>query len=96
MIVWETADGRRLEIHQITTPHLINIVRHCKKFRPYYNDDVIILLELVALARGVSIDQLEGEPIPWLDTDGKFKTYSVEMNRYIEVKRGCELKPKGG
>jgi hypothetical protein len=90
MNIWETLDGRKLKTSEISDDHLKNIVKHIRKYLPVYGIITYIFFLEVARARGISIAQLRGDPLPWVDPkDGKLKTYDPLLNEksYTEVVR---------
>lgn len=84
---WQTADGRVLEIKEITDDHLKNIIRHMRQRSQQYPPDIRDIFALEAFDRGIPVADCAGDPVPWRDPrDGKLKTFSDIRGGYIEIK----------
>ena len=84
---WGTADGRSIPIEELSDTHLANIINHCQDHSECYPSEVVRLLKAEAESRKLTSLFLDRAPIPWQDTDGKWKRLNWEKREYEVIGR---------
>lgn len=80
-MIWETADGRRLTVPEITNDHLKNIIRHIGINGTCYPSWVLWKFIAEAVARNIAPIECLGPPVPFRDTDGVLKTLDSSLGK---------------
>lgn len=86
-IRWGTANGRIIEIGDLTDDHLANVIHHCQQTPQVYPANFIPMLLREADSRNLTEYFLSRAPIPWQDEDGKWKRLNIEQGEYEVIGR---------
>lgn len=84
---WGSTDGRQTKIKDLEDTHLANIIHHCKQDPYVYGNRMIKYLMMEAEHRNLTQAFLSRAPIPWKDTDGKWKRFNKQSQSYEVIGR---------
>ena len=87
LLQWRCADGRVYPIGKLTDSHIANIIKWVHDHPSWYPDWVSKFFKLEAESRKLTEKFLQSSPIPWQDTDGKWKRLENNATQYEIIGR---------